>query len=70
MMVLFWISLIFAVVWMLKQQLGGGPRPATGPEGGGDALGIARRAYAKGDRPRERYMEIIEDLRHNALTRH
>ena len=63
MVALLWIPLILAVVWMLK-QMGGGSRPSTGPEGDGDAVEIARRAYARGELPRERYLEIIGDLQH------
>ena len=62
MMALFWIPLILAVVWMLR-QMGGGSRPSTGPEGDSDAVEIARRAYARGELPRERYLQIIEDLK-------
>ena len=68
MMALFWIPLILAVVWMLR-QMGGGSRPSTGPEGDGDAVEIARRAYARGELPRERYLQIIEDLKQGGERR-
>ncbi len=72
MMALVWIPLVLAVVWMLR-PVGGPSRPSMGPEDGGDAhldaVEIARRSYARGDLPRERYLQIIDDLQQGGELR-
>ena len=61
MMAFLWVPLILAIVWTLQQT--GGSRPSTGSEGDVRGVEIARRAYARGELPRERYLQIIEDLK-------
>lgn len=58
MMLFVWAPLVVVTV-VLVSRLGsrGGPT-----ESGIDALEIARRAYARGDITRERYLQVVEDL--------
>lgn len=61
MMSFVWLPLIVAAAWALLQL---GRRANGGREGGegGDARALARRAYARGELDRERYLQIMEDL--------
>ena len=61
MMSFVWLPLILAALWAMS-QLG---RRANGGRDGGegvDARELARRAYARGELERERYLQIMEDL--------
>ena len=64
MMVFVWLPLLVALIWALRQF--GGPGQAAAPPQDRrrepSALDLARRAYARGDLDRERYLQIIEDL--------
>ncbi len=70
MMALFWVPLIVAVAWLVgwtrRSDHGGPPSRTPGED---DPLEIARRAYARGDLPRARYLQIVEDLRGTADPR-
>ncbi len=61
MMALFWVPLLLALVWVVRQWTpadGARLRSSDQP----DATEIARRAYARGELGRERFLEIIADL--------
>ncbi len=69
-MAIVWVPLVFAFVWFLRSAAGRG-RAAPGAGDGGeaprsavdvDAREIARRAYARGELDRERFLQIMEDL--------
>jgi uncharacterized membrane protein len=65
-MVLFWVPFLLLIVWAVIRGFGGpgpsgGRRDARGDESDG-ARELARRAYARGEITRERFLEIIEDL--------
>jgi uncharacterized membrane protein len=71
MMALVWVPLLLLFAWGARVLFGTGalgtspaapPTPPTMPEP--DARELARRAYARGDLPRERFVQIIEDLDH------
>jgi len=62
---LVWAPVVLIVLWFLRDAVI--PRPsARGGQGGVDsglsALDQARRAYARGDLSRERYLQVVEDL--------
>lgn len=64
MMAFMWVPLILLLVWSLR-QFGQPPRdrePPAPPPAESDAREIARRAYARGEIERERYLQIIQDL--------
>ncbi len=68
MMSFVWLPLIVAAVWAMA-QLG---RRAKGERDGGediDAIELARRAYARGELERERYLQITEDLAHGDVRK-
>ena len=72
MMAVVWLPLILAGAWLLRQSGGGAPsRPRD--DGSGethlDAVEIARRAYARGELPREQYLQIADDLQHGGGSR-
>lgn len=66
MMTLVWLPLLLVVAWAARALFGtsvtaGGPSaPPSAPEP--DARELARRAYARGELSRERFVEVIEDL--------
>jgi len=65
-MVLFWVPLLVLIVWAVMRGFaaraaGGGRRDARGDEPD-DARELARRAYARGEITRERFLEMVEDL--------
>ena len=69
-MAVVWLPLLIAGAWLLTRAPGGAPPPPR--DGGGepsDAVEIARRAYARGELPRERYLQIVEDLQRDAGPR-
>ena len=62
MMMLMWLPLLAALVWLIGR--GNAPQrrgPDRDPEPA-DPRDLARRAYARGDLERERYLQIIADL--------
>lgn len=65
MMAVVWLPLIVILVWALR-QFGQPFRREEPPPGRAapepDAVELARRAYARGELVRERYLEIINDL--------
>lgn len=67
MMALVWVPVLLLLGWGARLVLGGGgpaptPVPPTPPAPEADARELARRAYARGDVTRERFLEIIADL--------
>lgn len=67
-MAVVWLPLLIGGLWLLT-RVAGPPPPPTRDAGGEpplDAVEIARRAYARGELPRERYLQIIEDLQRDA----
>jgi len=59
MMLVVWLPLVLAVVWLVTRPWGRGPmRDDDRP----DALEVARRSYARGDIDRPRYVQIVKDL--------
>ena len=65
MMAIVWVPLLLILVWALREF--GRPRGSEQPPASQlppepDAREIARRAYARGEIDRERYLQIIEDL--------
>lgn len=65
MMVLVWLPLILVLVWV-SREFGRPPRrpepPSMQPPTEPDAREVVRRAYARGDIDRERYLQMIRDL--------
>lgn len=66
MLALTWLPLLLLSVWAVRTLLGS-RRAATGSQASAvapepNAREIARRAYARGDMTRERFIEVIEDL--------
>ena len=62
MMSFVWLPLLLAVVWALAQF---GRQSASGGRDSGEAIDareLARRAYARGEIDRERYLQIMQDL--------
>ncbi len=68
MMAIVWVPLLLVFVWALREfgrpreddrasMRGPVPEPAAGE--------IARRAYARGEIDRERYLQVMDDLRVN-----
>jgi uncharacterized membrane protein len=68
MMSFVWLPLIVAAVWALSQA---GRRANGGRDGGEgiDAIELARRAYARGELERERYLQIMEDLEQGTVRK-
>ena len=65
MMALIWLPLLVALVWLLVRF--GRPAERSGDIDRArdvDAREIARRAYARGEIDRARYLQIMEDLEH------
>ena len=61
MMALFWVPLLLALVWLVRMRTpAAGARLRSSDEP--DASEIARRAYARGELGRERFLEVIADL--------
>ena len=65
MMALVWVPLLLVLVWVFR-EFGQPTRrpepPSVQPPTEPDAREVARRAYARGDVDRERYLQIIQDL--------
>lgn len=70
-MAVVWVPLLIAFLWFMRSLAGGrsGDRDRPADAGGVprsesdlDAREIARRAYARGDLDRERFLQIMEDL--------
>jgi uncharacterized membrane protein len=65
MMGLVWAPIVLIVLWFLRDAVIPRP-PDRGGQDGVDsevsALDQARRAYARGDLSRERYLQVVEDL--------
>ncbi len=65
MMVVMWLPLLLLLVWALRglgRPSRGSEPPWPPPPPEPDAREIARRAYARGEIDRERYLQIIADL--------
>lgn len=60
-MVLVWLPVIVLGFFLLRALAG--PSSGHGPERGDGAEEEARRAYARGEIDRERFQQIIQDLR-------
>lgn len=65
-MVLFWVPFLLLIAWVVLRGFGdlgagGGRRDERGEESD-SARELARRAYARGEITRERFLEIVEDL--------
>lgn len=67
-MAIVWLPLILLVAWALigdgmrhRDRSPGAPLP-PGTPAEPDAREVARRAYARGEIDRERYLQVIEDL--------
>ena len=65
MMAIVWVPLLLILAWALREL--GGPRrsdqpPSSEPRPEPEAREIARRAYARGEIDRERYLQIMKDL--------
>lgn len=62
MMSFVWLPLLLAAVWVLAQF--GRQGASRGGDGGDgvDARELARRAYARGEMDRERYLQVMQDL--------
>ncbi len=65
MMALFWAPIVALVVWLVR---GGAPGGRSPPDDL-DAAELARRAYARGELSRERFNEVIQDLRESRTER-
>ncbi len=64
MMVIVWLPLLLGGLWVLA-QLGRAAGPSAAPPRAAenaDARELARRAYARGDFDRERFLRVMEDL--------
>ncbi|TAK75796.1 MAG: hypothetical protein EPO16_08415 [Dehalococcoidia bacterium] len=61
MMAVMWLPLLIGG-WWIATQLGRRHDAPPPPPPDHDALEIARRAYARGDLDRERYLQIVADL--------
>ena len=59
MMLVIWLPLLLAVVWLVARP---GGRGRMQGDDGPDALEVARRSYARGDIDRPRYLQIVKDL--------
>lgn len=62
MMLLVWLPILFVVGLALRSLI------APGRGGAGSAEEEARRAYARGDIDRERFQQILQDLREHRST--
>lgn len=64
MMGLVWAPIVLFVLWFLRDTVGGATRNQgrSDPDGELSAVELARRAYARGDLSRERYLQVVEDL--------
>lgn len=60
-MVIFWILIIALVAWGIK-RLSGNRDSGSDAAGMGNALGIARERYARGEISREEFEQIKRDL--------
>jgi putative membrane protein len=56
-MMLTWVAVIAAAVWLVARSLGGGRRPSTG------AREILDERYARGELTTEEYRERLDQLR-------
>lgn len=60
MMLVVWLPLILLIAFALRSLLAPGSSGRVGPD---SAEEEARRAYARGDLDRERFQQVIQDLR-------
>ena len=61
MMLLVWVPLLLVLVWALRQFRRPEPPPPPAPREP-DARELARRAYARGEMDRERFLAVMRDL--------
>ncbi len=57
-MVLFWVALILAVIWLYKQIRG----EAAGAPSGETALGILKKRYASGEITKDEFNEMKKEI--------
>jgi uncharacterized membrane protein len=65
MMAIVWLPLLLILFWGLREfgrPHNDGRPPSNQPPAEPDARELARRAYARGEIDRERYLQVIEDL--------
>ena len=63
MMMFIWTPLLLTLAWAMRQFGPRGGHPGRRrDEAERDAVEIARRAYARGEISRERYLQLIDDL--------
>lgn len=65
MMAIVWLPLLVLLIWAFRQFTAPPRRdepPAGAPTQESDAREEARRAYARGELDRERFLQVIEDL--------
>jgi uncharacterized membrane protein len=65
MMLLVWVPLLMLLVWALRQFRRPEQPPPPAPREP-DARELARRAYARGEMDRERFLEVMRDLEETA----
>ena len=58
-----WIPIVALLVWLVTRSAGSSARQPAEREEQPHATEIARRAYARGEITRERYLQLIDDLR-------
>ncbi len=64
-----WIPIAALLVWLVTQSTRSSARPSAEREEQPDATELARRAYARGDITRERYLQLIDDLGEPRVSR-
>ncbi len=71
MMAVVWLPLLLLFVWALRTwaRPGAAPRPDIDGRDDVPADEIARRAYARGEISRERFLEVMADLKSNGPPR-
>jgi uncharacterized membrane protein len=67
MMLIVWLPLLGILVWALRRFASPRQLPPQ-PPSESDAREIARRAYARGEMERERFLEVMRDLDETAPT--
>lgn len=72
MMALVWVPIVLAGIWLLVRLGRGGQRAGDrgGAAGDLDARELARRAYARGEIDRERFLQTMADLDASERPRH